>query len=374
MKKFPKLFHKSSKGKIEQWEIFVKFEGDYPTTIILFGEYQGKIQRKENKTLKGLNIGKINETTTYEQAVKEAQAKWDKQRNKGYVESLKDAQAGIETLDDHKGGSKPMLAHDYEDYQNKIVFPVYIQPKLDGMRCLAVRTNGEFTLWSRERNPILSCPHIIKQLKELSKDYDYDFTLDGELYVHEYHDEFEKIMKAVKKQFPTEESKKIELHIYDCVIEDRSFQERLDWFNDIPDYVAPNVHIVKTLLVPSHEVINQYREVFEQQGYEGLMVRDPKSLYKGTRSSGLLKYKIWRDAEFEIVDVVGGKDLSVIFICLHNGEEFRATKTGVKKDNQKFLTNKKKYIGKMLNVKYFKMTKKNKVPKFGQAIYIRDEK
>lgn len=378
IKTFPQLYKKSAKGKIECWRIRVEWNLWYPTIIVEFGEYGGKFQTKKNEVKVGLNIGKKNETTNVEQAKKEAEAKWNKQRNKGYVEDRLDAEAGKETLDAKKGGIKPMLAHDYDDHKQKVKFPSYVQPKLDGMRCIVTRIDGDVKMWSRERNPILSCPHIIEDVKVLLCTIDGDLFLDGELYLHEYSDDFEAIMKAVRKQYPTEESKKIQLHLYDTGLINEentdTYRIRSAWLDSLPDWATTSIRIVPTLLLNDHIAIKFHRKEYEKQGYEGLMIRDVDSTYKNGRTTSLLKYKIWRDAEFKIIDIKKGKDKTVIFECVDSkGDKFEATKTGDKNENQKYVKKPSLYIGRMLNVRYFKMTKKNKVPKFGQAIYIRVE-
>lgn len=376
--KFPTLYKKSSKGKIEQWSIKVEWDLYFPNICVRYGEVGGKQQLKNTVIKKGLNIGKKNATTPEQQAIKEAEAKWNKQRNKGYVDNIEDAKNGVEQLDAKKGVVKPMLAHDYDDHKNKVVFPCYIQPKLDGMRCIVTRVNGEVKMWSRERNPILSCPHIIEDVKVLLCTVEGDLFLDGELYDHEYSDDFEAIMKAVKKQYPTKESEKIQLHLYDCGDLNNNktdvYRDRYEWLFELPDYATPSIKFVDTTLVTDNATIDYYRKMYEADGYEGLMIRNANAVYVNGRSTALLKFKIWRDDEFEVVDVLKGKDRTIIFECVDNkGEKFKATKSGNKDENQIFYKKKHLYIGKMLNVKFFKMTKKNKVPKFGEARYIRDE-
>lgn len=183
--KLPTLYKKSSTGKIEQWEVFVSQKLDGRCHVnSTFGEVDGKMQTTFDTITEGKNIGKSNETSVYEQACKEAKSKWEKKKKKGYVESIEAAQAG-EVDDLIEGGIEPMLAHVYEKHGDKIVFPCLAQPKLDGIRCIAIKKGPEVTLWSRTRKRITSCPHIEDAIK-LNFAHIANIILDGELYVHSY--------------------------------------------------------------------------------------------------------------------------------------------------------------------------------------------
>ena len=69
---------------------------------------------------------------------------------------------------------KPMLAHKLEDKKDKVYFPGYVQPKLDGVRC--TYSNGIFR--SRSERIITSVPKLLKEVQELFSNY----QLDGELF------------------------------------------------------------------------------------------------------------------------------------------------------------------------------------------------
>src|SRR6185295_3948456 len=93
--KLPMLFKKSSQGKIECWEVYVEKMGDGTCRVhSAYGEEAGKIQTTFDTISEGKNLGKANETSVFEQACNEAKAKWEKKKKRGYVESIKAAQAG----------------------------------------------------------------------------------------------------------------------------------------------------------------------------------------------------------------------------------------------------------------------------------------
>lgn len=130
--KLPTLYKLTQTGAIQLWEIRTEDN----LIITEFGQLDGKIQTTVDTIKEGKNVGKVNETTAVQQAEAEAKATWTKKLKKGYVESVEAAQQK-ETSDVIEGGVFPMLApsKSYPTDPNlakKIVYPAYIQPKLDG--------------------------------------------------------------------------------------------------------------------------------------------------------------------------------------------------------------------------------------------------
>ena len=86
---------------------------------------------------------------------------------------------------------KPMLAHKYNP--DKFQYPGYIQPKLDGVRCVFTK-DGAF---SRTGKQFMNVKHIETALQPVFAQHP-SLMLDGELYNHDLKDDFEKmIMTAV---------------------------------------------------------------------------------------------------------------------------------------------------------------------------------
>ena len=135
----PMLYKKTSTGAIQFWEIWV--EGS--SIITRYGQVGTDSPQTTTDTItKGKNTGKANATTSSQQAELEAEAKWRKQLKKGYVQSEADAQNDV--LDEViEGGILPMLAHKYTEHGHKMKFPCLGQPKLDGIRCTAIKAFGK---------------------------------------------------------------------------------------------------------------------------------------------------------------------------------------------------------------------------------------
>ena len=217
-----------------------------------------------------------------------------------------------------------MLAHVYEKHGDKITFPCYAQPKLDGIRCIAVKKGNEVTLWSRTRKRITSCPHIEDAIK-LNFAHVANITLDGELYDHNLKHDFEKIVSAVRKEKPSPESQLIEYHIYDMVDTQFTTKERLNYLDS--NVVTPPLKVLWTLIVNNQEDVAELFKKYLAAGYEGVMLRNTNAKYENKRSYHLQKVKEFQDAEFEIVGVVEGKGklqgLLGAFLCkTQDGTEF----------------------------------------------------
>lgn len=358
------LYKIDTKGKIR--ELTVEVKGDSYRTI--HGEKGGSLVETEWTKCIGKNIGKKNETTPEEQAQLEAEAIVKKKREKGYGETPE------------KKTGEVMLAKDYNDYKTKIKFPLFSQPKLDGIRCYVTK-DGMFT---RNHKEIVSCPHILEKLKSLKLFNNWpDLRLDGELYNPTLKEDFNKICSSVKKLKPTqedlEESKKvIQYWIYDVVIPDLTFSERTAWLNhEIEE--DDSIKVLETTFVENSKELDKLYEKYMEDGNEGQIVR-LDALYEEKRSKNLLKRKEFDNDEYEILDIeegVGNRSGKAGFMWFKNpksptNEPFKANIKGSWEFLKECLDNKDKLIGKMATIKFFGLTPIENKPRFGYVIAIRD--
>lgn len=381
--KFPRLFKKTSTGAIQFWDIGVTEEGGPGAMAPYYGGVRTKYgqmgtdspQETVDYVYKGKNIGKKNQTTALQQAVAEAQAKWEKQKKKGYVESVEAAEA--EQLDNLiEGGVVPMLAQSFDKHSNKIKFPCYAQPKLDGIRCIAILKDGKCTLWSRTRKPITSMPHIVQQL-EKGIPTGTDIVLDGELYNHELKANFEKIVSMVRQEEPDPEHKLVQYHIYD-IINDESFEKRAvklrylkeSWFDG-------SIVKVDTCRVDEESYVMGLFNNWRHQGYEGVMLRNANGFYVNKRSYDLQKVKEFEDAEFEITGIEEGRGRLAghvgSFVCkTKDGKEFLAKMSGDTGRLREYFLDSSLWKGRLLTVQYQGLTGANGVPRFPVGLRIRE--
>ena len=316
MKNFAPLYSLNSNGSIQQWSISVEDN----RIIKEYGQIGGKMQTVSDTIKDGKNIGKSNETTPEDQAVAEATAQWEKKLKSGYSKTQSDARAGVVDTKFVTGGMEPMLAHKFRDHESKIEYPCYAQPKLDGIRCIAIIEMGVATLWTRTRKPITGVPHIIKALEHQFPQHDGDgpedrTICDGELYNHAYKNRFEEIVSFVKQVTPKAGHEVVEYHIYD-MIDDFEFHERSNIIEQA-ELVNPLVAVKTTYTLNAEELMQQFSED-RAAGYEGTMVRNADSLYEGKRSYNLQKIKEFDDSEFKITGVKSGRGRMAdcaIFTC-----------------------------------------------------------
>jgi DNA ligase-1 len=383
---FPMLFKKGSTGAIQFWQIeadlnYVGSEG--PIGAGRVTTYYGQVgtdnpQATTDIVEDGTNIGRANERTAYEQGVFEAKAKWTKQKKTGYVETLGGAEAG-ETDKIIAGGISPMLAHKYAEQSHKIKWPAFVQPKLDGIRCVAMFDGARCTLWTRTRKPITSCPHIAGAIERLLGGSS-PMVLDGELYNDALKKDFEKIVSAVRKAEPSPESLAlVQFHIYDVVDAEDLFEDRTAFLRELfARYFEDGFPLkcVQTSMIGEADLTERF-EHFLSLGYEGAMVRNADSLYENKRSYGLQKVKEFDADEYEVVGVIEGRGKLMghvgSFVCqMKNGQTFDCKMSGDTARLKEYFESPSLWEGKMLTVKYQGLTNTNAVPRFPVGISMRD--
>lgn len=380
----PTLYKKTSTGAIQYWSISViekqgqmdekEFAPMWGIITTRYGQVGTANEQVTYDTIaEGKNPGKKNATTAYQQAKKEAKAKHDKQKKKGYVESLEAAQN--EELDELiEGGVLPMLAHKFAEQAHKIKYPAFVQPKLDGIRCIAIVKDGEATLWSRTRKQITSCPHIVQELEAAFATM--DIILDGELYNHEMKSDFEKIVSLVRQEEPGEGYENVEYHVYDSISE-HPFKNRYAQLNRLfRAFEFQSMRLVQTEVCKTEDEVMDFFEKYRHQGYEGTMVRNVESLYVNKRSYDLLKVKEFDDAEYPIVGIEEGRGKLAghvgSFICkTEDGKEFMAKAKGATENLKRYFDDHSLWQNKKLTVQYQGLTNKG-IPRFPVGIAIRD--
>lgn len=364
----PTLYKKTSTGADQFWEISI----DGSTIKTRWGQINGKIQETSDEIKEGKNAGRANATTAAEQALSEATSRWEHKLKKGYVKDLASARAG-KTDKIIAGGIFPMLAQKFSEQGDKLEYPCYDQPKLDGHRCTGmVDSSGDVTLWTRSRKSITSMGHIISAIKKLGL---RSIIFDGELYNHDYKDRFEELTSFIRDSKAKPGADIVQYHIYDVISSDRQ-DVRIKFLNDLP--MATPLMRVMTLEANDEDDLMAHTQLYLSMGYEGAMARNKRAYYVNKRSNDLLKIKVFDDDEFEVTGVEEGRGKLVghgIFVCkTEKGNEFRAKMMGDTADLKQYWENPGLCIGKQLTVKYQGYTKKNSVPRFPVALRFRDDK
>jgi DNA ligase-1 len=373
------LFTKTVNGGIYSWKI----ETIGNTIKTEYGLVDGK-KTSFSKTIAGKNIGKSNETTPERQAFLESNSIIQKKLDQGYTTDPSDLQ------NDFCEYYKPMLAMDFTKAQKYFMDHdesyFIVQPKLDGIRCVAVKNDDAVVLFTRNGKVINGMEHITDVLNDMMNNGE---IFDGELYEH--GSSFSEIYSNIKS--PSEvDRQRIQYHIFDAPRID-PLDESYCWArrflcvsNRYHQMIGQNqVSLVEYRGLRSEnntdstkinlEKVHQY---FVDLGYEGCIIRNQYGVYeKGKRSNTILKYKAFNDAEFLVVDVEpfeGNPDLGV-FVCRVSPDSidtFRVVLKSSETVKKYVLENKELVIGRKLKVKFFGYTDYG-IPRFPVGLGLRLE-
>ncbi len=357
---FPVLYKQTLTGKIQRWKVWA----DQDKVITEYGLTDGKKQVTTDVIKSGKNLGRSNATTTQTQAQAQAAQSWEAKLKEGYVDNIQRATENKNNLQ----AIEPMLAHAIEKKEKYVTFPGAAQPKLDGLRCIAIIKDGKARLFSRSQKEYLTVPHIVAELEQLYKGK--DIILDGELYNHLYKDSFNTIIHVVKRDEVHAQHTMIEYHIYDVVAAGNYSQRNAA--------VVPGKYCkkVSTVLVMSRKNLDAYQAQCVEQGYEGCMYRNLAGQYEHKRSNFLLKVKNFQDDEFTITGVEEGTGKlmnAVGAFALHTqrGVAFKAKPACTLEQSREYWKNRAQYPGKRATIKFQNYTPDG-VPRFPVFKCIRD--
>lgn len=353
----PELYSLSSKGKTQVWSVKVRDNVVFTTHGVLGGQLQ-----HDSKFMDGKNIGRANETSPAQQALLEAKRLWKSKVDKGYVDSVEELATPF----------LPMLAKDFNEHQDKVKYPCVVQPKLDGIRCMAYWVGDELVLMSRAGKP-LDVPHV---QAELAAKLPRDVVLDGEFYIHGKN--FQEITRLVKKVRP--ESIELEYHVYDgfrAGQEDTSFHNRQSMLSLVFVSKYENVVWVENRHATSLAEVSTIHSQMVADGYEGAIIRNYAGAYKlKHRSTDLLKLKSFMDAEYKVVgyEVGSGRFKGVpIWVCeTPEGNTFSVVCKGTMEEKATDLENANELVGKWLKVKFFELSE-DRIPRFPVGLGFRME-
>ena len=261
---------------------------------------------------------------------------------------------------------QPMLAYKVGKKEIDYTMPVYLQPKLDGVRCIITK-DGCFT---RTGKQWLNVDHIEAALKRFFIDKP-DVVLDGELYNHDLRNDFEKIISLVRKTKPTDDDREeaaelVQFYCYDVINQanyDIRYGSIREWFWSYGFYNHKSIIVSENSLVLSHDEALLLHSGNLARGYEGSILRLNKP-YECKRSYNLQKFKDFHDAEATIIGYVEGKGkragtLGKFIMQDDDGIEFGCPpgKGYTYADLADILQNINSYIGKYATFTYFERTK-----------------
>lgn len=379
---YPILASITKNGKTKEWKIWVTGTEKLATIKVLSGFQDGKQTSYDTIIDKGKNLNKKNETTPFEQAVKEAQSKWNKKIDSGYHE-LDNGKPELPII-------LPMLALRYQERGDDMIFPCYVQPKIDGIHGLYQNDfifnekNNEWDIqksrsfYSRKKNRFPHLDHITDELEKVK----LTLKIDGELYsdisttskpterqsiqdnITLSHQELNGLTRKVElTKNDSERIKHIIFLVFDIAIPNMTFKERHAL---LKEYFSNNtfkyVKLLETSECKTREEVEKFMNKYVSLGFEGLMLRNKDGLYiPNYRSSDLQKYKRFQDAEFKIVGFTESDKSTekgaIKWICeTKKHKQFTVRPKGSLPERRKLFKNGNKYIGMYLKVVFFDYT------------------
>jgi len=267
---------------------------------------------------------------------------------------------------------KPMLAYPVSAKPIDYNKPTFIQPKLDGVRCVIqaewpTPMQLHVKAYSRTGKEWKNIDHILRDLYPFFCKYP-NVILDGELYNHDFKDDFEQIISMVRKTKPTDEARlksaeNVQFHCYDIIDEELPFDQRCEFISESLMLMGSSVETVDTVMVFDEDEAQSIHRSNLKKGYEGSIVRT-NDTYACKRSHNLRKFKDFHDDEAIILDWVEGKGKRVGTIGKFIAQDSEGNVFGMPvMDRFKYLQDNfeemKTWVGKLATFTYFERTKAN---------------
>ena len=380
------------------WTIGYGNHGWEATISLYYGTLNGKKTTTIRK-VKGVNIGRSNETSPLEQAKKEAEAEWLLKLKQGYKERLEDISPLITDINEIL---KPMKAQQFSEDKLKknIGFPCIQQPKLNGLRAVLRWEDdyreGEGIFETREGKAILRSkegieyymPHITDRLKKdfFINSYTGDLlAYDGELYNHRMKLNDIKASCPFKKDNKVYKSSKNPLAIvfvvFDMSIPEVKQSDRTGiYLEKILDYQTVTIHYTECYIIYNYEEALRNNEEYLKYGYEGSIFRNMEAYYEfGKRPITMMKLKKKKNTECRIIDIIEKNDTGgrvYITFILHNDindHTFESVPYGDETQRWEYINNKLNYIGKLATVEFYERSGIKEVPFHSNVVTIREE-
>ncbi len=174
-----------------------------------------------------------------------------------------------------------MLAVDYYDEIDRLVFPVIAQPKLNGVRA---KWDHRFKLLISRQGKVWDVRKLPHLYSFLSTNYP-NISLDGELYCHgmSFQDICSRV--SINSVIPHKDVESIKLHVFDIIDPHLTVQERIASLQDIYP------HTPTSWRLSARNQVEKTLSTCTGLGYEGIMLRQLGTPYVAGRTSYLIKVK-----------------------------------------------------------------------------------
>jgi DNA ligase-1 len=192
-----------------------------------------------------------------------------------------------ESLESHHETGKGIVIAEPVEY------PVRVEPKLDGLRCIAIKKDGVVTMFTRSGSPIETLPTIKAALEAASWD---NFVLDGEAMGRDWNES----ASVVMSHKTAKDDSGMVYNVFDAMVfddwkdqaNDADLLSRVDLVKELVEEVGSDhvVHVGGITAKDQDQLLKFYGKCIES-GYEGIMVKKLASPYIFKRSDSVLKLK-----------------------------------------------------------------------------------
>jgi DNA ligase-1 len=181
-------------------------------------------------------------------------------------------------------------------FSEPVTYPVRVEAKLDGLRCIAVKYGGEVTMYTRNGTVLETLPRIKAAIEALPGD---DFVLDGEAMGEDWNESASVVMSAKSKK----DDSTMRYHVFDWVpfTDWQAQSTNLTYHERLQNLVATigadpmmsqgPFRYVKSKVCSNETELRDFYASCLDENYEGVMLKDMAATYKWKRSSAILKLK-----------------------------------------------------------------------------------
>lgn len=255
-----------------------------------------------------------------------------------------------------------MLCSPWKD-DNKLMFPLAVQPKLDGMRVsIKVSDSKRVTFVTRNGKTFELFGNLENEFSQFP-----GFVFDGELLVVEGGKVLERktgngiLTKFLKGTGTKAEADKVIVHVWDCIpysnfeagFSSVKYMARLGFLEPLKKLKSPKIVVVETTVVTWTDQIFELYDKYRAQGEEGVIVKDLSQGWRAGRVNHQLKLKAEEDIDIRCVGVTPGtgKYTGLIgsLVCENNDIKV-SVGTGLSDEDR--ARSPSDYIGRILTVKY----------------------
>jgi DNA ligase-1 len=176
---------------------------------------------------------------------------------------------------------------------SNVKYPVRVEPKLDGLRCVAIKRNGEVMMFTRNGSLIETLPTIKALLESAPWD---DFVLDGEAMGRDWNESASVVMshKTAKDDSGMVYNVFDAMHFDDWHDQsnDTPLEDRIGLADELVKQVDDErvVHVGGITAKDQEQLLKFYGKCIEG-GYEGIMVKRLEAPYVFKRSDSVVKLK-----------------------------------------------------------------------------------